>query len=173
MTAGPDSDDLPALFAAAPAALLVLRPDPPAFTIVTATDAYLGATLQTRATLVGHPVFDALPDANPGNPAPTGVANLRASLETVLRRGAPHAMPVQRYDLRRPDGTWKERGPRTASTPTRRTVARRATCGVTTCAPRGARCRSRHGPCLPPGSTGTRRVGTLPPARAASERGGR
>ncbi len=111
MTAGPalDPDDLSALFAAAPAALLVLRPDAPAFTIAAATDAYLRATLQTRDSLVGRPVFDALPDANPGNPAPTGVTNLRASLETVLRTGAPHAMPVQRYDLRRPDGTWEER----------------------------------------------------------------
>jgi signal transduction histidine kinase len=111
VTAGPEPgvDDFPALFAAAPAALLVLRADAPAFTIVAATDAYLRATLHTRDTLVGRPVFDALPDANPGNPAPTGVANLRASLETALRTRAPHAMPVQRYDLRRPDGAWEER----------------------------------------------------------------
>ena len=111
MTAGPTvaPDDFPALFAAAPAALLVLRPDAPAFTIAAATDAYLHATHQTRGGLVGRPVFEALPDANPGNPAPTGVANLRASLETVLRTGDSHAMPVQRYDLHRPDGTWEER----------------------------------------------------------------
>ena len=111
MTAGPalDLDDFPALFAAAPAALLVLLPDAPAFTIVAATDVYLRATLQTRAALVGRPVFEALPDANPSNPAPTGVANLRASLEAALRTRASHAMPLQRYDLRRPDGTWEER----------------------------------------------------------------
>ena len=68
MTAGPglDPDDLPALFAAAPAPLLVLRPDAPAFSIVAATDAYLSASLQTPDTLVGRPVFEALPDANPG-----------------------------------------------------------------------------------------------------------
>ena len=102
-------DDFPALFAAAPAALLVLRPDAPAFTIAAATDAYLRATHQTRDGLVGRPVFEALPDANPGNPAPTGVANLRASLETVVCTRAPHAMPVQRYDLHRVDGGWEER----------------------------------------------------------------
>ncbi|GLC26980.1 hypothetical protein rosag_34930 [Roseisolibacter agri] len=80
MTASPalDLDDFPALFAAAPAALLVLRPDAPVFTIVGATDAYLQATLQSRDALVGRSVFEALPDANPGNLAPTGVANLRA-----------------------------------------------------------------------------------------------
>ena len=123
MSAGSDlaPDDLPALFAAAPAALLVLKPDAPAFTIAAATDAYLRATHQTRDRLVGRPVFEALPDANPGNPAPTGVANLRASLETVLRTGGSHTMPVQRYDLHRPDGTWEERhwAPRNSSVPGR------------------------------------------------------
>jgi hypothetical protein len=102
-------DDLPALFAAAPAALVVLRPDAPAFTIAAATDAYLHATHQTRDGLVGRSVFEALPDASPGNPAPTGVANLRASLGTVLRTGGSRTMPVQRYDLHRPDGTREER----------------------------------------------------------------
>ena len=59
MTAGPAlaPDDFPALFAAAPAALLVLRAEAPAFTIAAATDAYLHATHQTRDGLVGHPVF--------------------------------------------------------------------------------------------------------------------
>jgi hypothetical protein len=46
-------DEFPALFAAAPAALLVLKPDAPAFTIVAATDAYLRA----KADVPGGPAL--------------------------------------------------------------------------------------------------------------------
>lgn len=87
------------LLEAAPGAYLVLDPD---FGIVAVTDAYLRATLTVREQIVGRELFDVFPD-NPGDPEATGTRNLRASLETVLRTGAPHAMPVQKYDIRRPD----------------------------------------------------------------------
>jgi signal transduction histidine kinase len=87
------------LLEAAPGAYLVLDPD---FTIVAVTEAYLRATLVAREQIVGRELFDVFPD-NPNDPAATGARNLRASLETVLRTGAPHAMPVQKYDIRRPD----------------------------------------------------------------------
>ena len=87
----------------------MLRADAPRFPIAAASDAYLAATHLTRADALGRGVFEVLSDANPANAAPSGVANLRASLEAVLRTRAPHAMAVQRYDLRRPDGTWEER----------------------------------------------------------------
>ena len=35
--------------------------------------------------------------------------NLSASFEFVLRHKVEHAVPVQRFDIRRPDGTWEER----------------------------------------------------------------
>jgi signal transduction histidine kinase len=54
-------------------------------------------------------VFDVHPDANPANPTPSGVANLRASLDAVRRTGAPDRMAVQRYDVQQPDGTWAVR----------------------------------------------------------------
>ena len=38
-----------------------------------------------------------------------GVRNLTASLDAVLCGKAEHAMPLQRYDIRRPDGTWEVR----------------------------------------------------------------
>lgn len=60
---------------------------------------------------MGRDLFDVFPD-NPDDPAATGTANLRASLEAVLRDRAPHAMPVQKYDIARPDsegGGFEER----------------------------------------------------------------
>src|SRR5690606_7510049 len=38
-------------------------------------------------------------------PVPSTVADLIPALETVLRTRAAHRMPVQRYDVRRPDGS--------------------------------------------------------------------
>jgi signal transduction histidine kinase len=87
------------LLEAAPGAYLVLDPG---FVIVAVTDAYLQATLTVRAQIIGRELFDVFPD-NPRDPDATGTRNLRASLETVLRTGSPHAMPVQKYDIRRPD----------------------------------------------------------------------
>ena len=87
------------LLEAAPGAYLVLDPD---LIIVGVTDAYLRATLTARGQIIGRPLFEAFPD-NPNDPAASGTRNLRASLQTVLRTGAPHAMPVQKYDVRRPD----------------------------------------------------------------------
>jgi len=86
------------LLEAAPGAYLVLDPD---FTIVAVTDAYLRATLTVREQIIGRELFDVFPD-NPNDPAASGTRNLRASFETVLRTAAPHSMPVQKYDIRRP-----------------------------------------------------------------------
>jgi signal transduction histidine kinase len=87
------------LLESAPGAYLVLDPD---LVIVAVTDAYLRATLTVRERIVGRKLFEVFPD-NPDDPAATGSRNLRASLLTVLRTGAPNAMPVQKYDIRRPD----------------------------------------------------------------------
>src|SRR5215207_2386528 len=107
--AGSNGPDFRAVFEAAPGAIVVLAPDAPRFTMLAASDAYLAAAMRPREALIGRPLFDMFPDANPYNSAATGVTNLRASLETVLRTRAPHAMPVQRYDGERADGTWAVR----------------------------------------------------------------
>lgn len=52
--------------------------------------------------IVGRPLFDVSPD-NPDDPRADGVANLRASLECVLRNESADEMPVQKYDIRRPE----------------------------------------------------------------------
>ncbi|MDT5038219.1 MAG: hypothetical protein QOE03_3404, partial [Micromonosporaceae bacterium] len=51
----------------------------PTLTIVAATDAYFGATMTTRAGIVGRNVFEVFPD-NPDELGATGVVNLTASL---------------------------------------------------------------------------------------------
>jgi signal transduction histidine kinase len=92
--------DFRSLFEAAPGLYLVLTPE---LRIVAASDAYLRATQTRREEIVGRDVFEVFPD-NPDDPAATGVRNMRASLDRVLRSGAPDAMAVQKYDIRRAEG---------------------------------------------------------------------
>ena len=101
--------NLGAVFAAIPGMNLLLAADAPRFTMLLASDERLAATMTTRAGTLGRPLFEVFPDANPDNPEPSGVDNLRSSLETVLRTGKPHRMQHQRYDLQRADGSWDER----------------------------------------------------------------
>jgi len=100
--------DFRAVLESAPDNYLVLSP---ALIIVAVSDAYLRATLTKRVDVVGRPLFEVFPD-NPDDPAATGVANLRASLERVLRTREPDAMAVQKYDIPRPEsqgGGFEER----------------------------------------------------------------
>jgi PAS domain S-box-containing protein len=96
-----------AIFAAAPTPYLLLCGQPP-FTIIDANAAYLAATMRTRESLLGTGMFDAFPD-NPADPMASGVRNLRASLERVLRQRRSDRMAVQKYDVRRPDGSFEDR----------------------------------------------------------------
>ena len=90
--------DFKRLFEAAPGLYLALAPD---LTILAVSDAYLRATGATRETIIGRDIFEVFPD-NPDDPQATGVRNLRASLERVLRTAEPDAMAVQKYDIRGP-----------------------------------------------------------------------
>jgi len=101
------------IFDGAPQCYLLLTPD---FTIVEANRAYLRATMTSLAAIAHRPLFDIFPD-NPGDPGANGVRNLSASLQTVLRDKAEGVMPVQRYDIRRPDGGWDMRYWKATNTP--------------------------------------------------------
>ena len=81
-------------------------------------EAYLGATMTTRESLIGCGIFEAFPD-NPADPDATGVRNLRESLEHVLTHRQPHTMAVQKYDIRRPEGGFEERYWSPINTPVR------------------------------------------------------
>jgi diguanylate cyclase (GGDEF)-like protein len=73
--------------------------------MVAATNARWRAT-HTSADTVGRGLFEVFPD-NPDDLSATGTSNLRASLERVLKTRQPDTMPVQKYDIRRPDGTFE------------------------------------------------------------------
>ena len=116
-----EETDFRCLFEAVPGLYLVLRPDRPRFTIVCASTAYLEATLTSRTGsrgIIGMGLFEAFPDP-PDDPTATGVRNLRASLERALTTGRRDVMPVQHYNIRRPDGSWEERHWAPRNTPVR------------------------------------------------------
>ncbi|CAG0989096.1 two-component system, NarL family, sensor histidine kinase EvgS [Phycisphaerales bacterium] len=95
---GSDAPDFKVLFESAPDLYLILTPS---LEIAAVSDAYLRATMTTRDQILGRGLFDVFPD-NPDDPAATGTRNLRASLQRVKQSGAPDAMAVQKYDIRRP-----------------------------------------------------------------------
>lgn len=97
--------DFRSLFESAPGSYLVLSPD---LKIVAVSDSYNKATMTKREEIVGRNLFDVFPD-NPDDSTADGVSNLRSSLESVLKNKISHVMPVQKYDIRRPDGTFEER----------------------------------------------------------------
>jgi len=100
--------DFQPLFESVPGLYLVLAPD---FTIVAVSDAYLRGTMTKREDILGRGIFEVFPD-NPDDPGATGVRNLRASLERVLRGKVSDAMAVQKYDIRKPEsegGGFEER----------------------------------------------------------------
>jgi PAS domain S-box-containing protein len=102
---GPLPPDFRAVFESVPADYLLLDAD---LTIVGVSDAYLAATMTTREGILGQPLFAVFPD-NPGDPRADGVRNLRASLQRVLASHRPDRMPLQKYDIARPDGVFEER----------------------------------------------------------------
>jgi len=104
MLPGPNPD-FRRLFEASAGLYLVLNPD---LTIAAASDAYLRATMTSRDAILDRDLFEVFPD-NPEESVATGVNNLSASLRRVLRTRTAHAMAVQKYDIRRPDGNFEER----------------------------------------------------------------
>lgn len=104
----PSAPDFRALFESAPGLYLALTP---ALIITAVSEAYLRATMTRRDEILGRHLFEVFPD-NPDDPTATGVSNLRASLDRVLRHRAPDAMAVQKYDIRKPQaegGGFEER----------------------------------------------------------------
>jgi hypothetical protein len=64
-----------------------------------ANPAYLDLMYRSAEEIVGVPAFEAFPD-NPDDPTATGVANVSASFDLVLRHDRRHRMALQRYDIR-------------------------------------------------------------------------
>src|ERR1043165_3912905 len=85
--------DFRALFESAPGLFLVLKPNPPEFTIVAVSDAYLAATMTDRDAIVGRGLFDVFPD-NPEDLEATGTRNLSASIARAIATREPDTMAV-------------------------------------------------------------------------------
>lgn len=95
-----------ALFESAPGLYLVLTPGD--LRIVAASEAYLRATMTSREEILGRRLFDVFPD-DPADPGADGERNVGASLARVAATRQPDVMTVQRYPIRRPDGSFEER----------------------------------------------------------------
>jgi PAS domain-containing protein len=80
----------------------------PGLRIVDINDAYAEATFIKRSDVIEKSLFELFPD-NPDNPLADGVNNLYTSLRIVAQTSRPHAMAIQRYDIRMPTGEFVER----------------------------------------------------------------
>jgi PAS domain-containing protein len=94
-------------FDASPHPYMLLDPGP-GLRIVDINDAYAAATFTKKADIVGRSLFEIFPD-NPDDALADGVSNLYASLRMVVQTGQPHAMAIQRYDVRDLQGRFVER----------------------------------------------------------------
>ncbi len=102
-------------FDASPHPYMLIDPGPGLY-IADINAAYAAATFTERHAIAGKSLFDVFPD-NPDDPLADGVNNLYASLRTVVQTGRPHAMAIQRYDIRNPDGVFVERHWQPINTP--------------------------------------------------------
>jgi len=100
--------DFRKLFESLPGLYLILTDE---LKIVAVSDAYLHATKTQREAITDKWIFDVFPD-NPNDPHATGVGNLNASLQRVLKLKKPDEMALQKYDIQRPEsegGGFEER----------------------------------------------------------------
>lgn len=101
-------------FEALEGSALLMDPGP-GLHVVHVNEALARATLVDAGRVCGERLFTAFPD-NP-RPEADGVSRLYDSLRIAACTGRPHAMPVQRYDVRAPDGQFFERWWRPVNTP--------------------------------------------------------
>jgi PAS domain S-box-containing protein len=95
ISSSPAALDFELLFNSLPGAYLVLDAK---LGVIAVSDELLRATMTKREEILGHYVFDVLPD-DPSNP--TGFQIWQASLETVLSTRATDVMPVVKYSVKR------------------------------------------------------------------------
>ena len=102
------SSDYRVLFESVPDPCLVLDPE---LRIVAVNMAYLAATMTKLEEIIDRGIFEVFPD-NPEDQNATGVRNLSASLNRVLKNQVTDVMSVQKYDILKPEaegGGFEER----------------------------------------------------------------
>ncbi|MBC76057.1 MAG: hypothetical protein CME64_08565 [Halobacteriovoraceae bacterium] len=105
------SPDFKNIIKSLPGLYLIIEPNAPKYTIVCASDAYTRQTLTKQDEIKGKGLFEVFPD-NPEDKNANGESNLSASLLRVLETRSQDVLPVQRYDIRRPQnmgGGFEER----------------------------------------------------------------
>ena len=103
------------LFEQSPENYLLIDPGP-GLRIVDLNDAFARTTMTSRAAIEGERLFDVFPD-NPEDPLATGVSNAFQALRVVADTRKPHAMAIQRYDVRDSDGRFVVRHWRSLNSP--------------------------------------------------------
>lgn len=100
--------DYKGIFNSGSALYLILLPDDPRFTIVDASDIYLEATMRKREDIVGKGVFEAFPP-NPSDVEGKMERAFRAAFRRIMETKKVDVMPVQQYDIPKPDGGFEVR----------------------------------------------------------------
>jgi PAS domain S-box-containing protein len=100
-----NAPDFEAVFRASPYPYLLLDRE---MCIVAANPAYLQITGRSLAEIAGRYLFDAFPP-NADDPESTNVADVRASIERVIRTRQADQTIFLRYSIRRADGGFEER----------------------------------------------------------------
>ncbi|TCC92781.1 ATP-binding protein [Pedobacter hiemivivus] len=91
------SIDFEAYYRIAPPTL-ILKPNPPYYTILVANDAYKSVTNTSDKDLIGKGVFTAFPQ-NPNDSETENAQSMYDSFNFVLRTKQQHILPAQRYDI--------------------------------------------------------------------------
>ena len=90
--------DFQKLFSVLPDRYVIIRNDPPVFTILAASDAYLKVTGKTRSDIINHGLFEMFPDTSP-RAIRTGKGQLYEVFEECVTTRKPVSTGVMRYDL--------------------------------------------------------------------------
>ncbi len=93
------------LFKNLPGLYIILSRD---FVIADISESLAESSMTRREDIIGKNLFVVFPD-NPNNKKADGEINLRQSLAFVLQNKIAHSMPVQRYDIQKPDGEFEIR----------------------------------------------------------------
>jgi PAS domain-containing protein len=87
-----------AVFESMPGVCTLLKANPPEYTIMVVTDAYVDMVGMSRETLYGSGLFDLFP-INPDADDTTGQMNVRSSFDYVICNKKEHQLKAQRYDI--------------------------------------------------------------------------
>jgi len=113
-----DSDllnDFESIFYSLPGNHLLIKADPPKFTIISANKSYFQMVGRSKDSVLGKGVFEVFP---PGPLDPSAAEQLKASFLEVIQTKKVHFLPVQRYDLSSEnDEDFKEKFWRIRNTP--------------------------------------------------------